>query len=721
MRQDAPRHTDAWARSCLPAYGFLGALYVSSITQELAVSSYFFAYSRSVILFGLLPVFHGLGMFASSKIARRLPPGSAQPVLGLSIAAASAISLILALQLSLKMPGFVALLTATLLSAAATTFLHGAIFASILSKLAAQDRGRIGRHLAGSLLGIAAAALLRGKLIAVFGVNALVLTSGLAAAALAFLQAGGALRISAALAAIFIIPAALPIDRTLESFRNTMGRLQDMRWCYSELQGLDLNDLETLVDAWSPLCKVNIYRVRGTDVLFGAANYDIVWAFNPQSNPLRDRIFEAISLKGPALAIAMGSGFPLLSVPKPLRHAVTAVEMDPLVARFFSEHPELNRGVYRESRLVTIEGRSLLDRDRGLYDAIFLDLPGLTAALFENAVYFEDFLFTREAVARYRSLLTPDGIVAAFLLKKQSLCAIPSFAESDLHYRAFGFPGWNTPNKPPNQFRLVLAAKDPARLERAAAFLLREPSDPRLRAEDLTPPPGEAPFPALTDDHPFAPISLNYPLKDFRELIKKYAWPLAWAACAGLLAGLLRSGSLADRGRIVYFFLIGIGFTLLQATACAKFRSLFGDPLSTNVNVTMLLLGFAALGSACSDRWRGKTLTGVALVAAGLACGAVAASQIPFASYSNALHLVSAAAIIAPPAFIAGFFFPIGVAHSPHALLGRCFLADALGTGAGFLIFYELYWSFGLSWNIAPLCICYIAAASIGGLWLQRD
>ena len=104
-----------------------------------------------------------------------------------------------------------------------------------------------------------------------------------------------------------------------------------------------------------------------------------------------------------AFVIGLGAGMlPRLRSDKAPSVATTSVEIDPEVVRvaetYFHFRPDAN------DRVLTGDGRSLLEREAGPWDAIFLD------AYFSDSVPFH--LTTKEFFELCRARLSPDGVFA---------------------------------------------------------------------------------------------------------------------------------------------------------------------------------------------------------------------------------------------------------------------------------------------------------------------
>jgi hypothetical protein len=127
---------------------------------------------------------------------------------------------------------------------------------------------------------------------------------------------------------------------------------------------------------------------------------------------------------------------------------------------------------------------------------------------------------------------------------------------------------------------------------------------------------------------------------------------------------------------VVYFFTIGISFMLIEIAFIQKFILFLSHPLYAVAVVLSAFLVFAGLGSAMSERLRGRTP--VSRPVAGIVVISLVYLFLlpPLFQWLMPLHdivkILISTVLIAPLAFLMGMPFPLGlsrVAHHSAALI----------------------------------------------------
>ncbi len=698
----------------------LSILYQTAIAQE---------YSASIlelragfqIVFGLVHIFYGAGMYLAWWVFR----GGFKPKRMDLLFALTGAGALLSLLFTLKANphGELALfyLPVSALLAAAVLTLFGMLFSGLLVWFHQERRELVGVAVALSLVGLVVAFMARSALVIHLGNNLLLVLVALCCLAPALQRHAR----WAVLVAV-VVGACMPgLDGRIEKLRDTTER---MAW-HSYLDYLPRTEMLTfqpLLDAWSPYSKINLYEVPGTPRLGGVYNYYITWIFDGGPDRRRELLFSFIEPDDQVLCIAMGGGWPLLAIPVADRAQITGVELDPVVVQFFQDNPQYNDNLFNEIDVVRAEGRAALETLPGPYDAIVVDLPGSPATQKENPVEFENLLLTREGVERAFDLLDDDGVLLAYLLPHQigSAYAVLQASGHDvalLHGPASN-QGGTSHYMALNETFAVFASRSPGRAQEIAARILTQ-SEPGLILE---PTAGQLKryggAEVSTDDMPHAQmraylkgeVTREKRTRAFGVVVKAAQVALGAMAFLSSLVILLIGRGREQREHYLFFFAIGVGMVMFQLYLYARFRSFFGDPVSTTMMTTLLLFGSNSLGSLFTNAAHRRPLSWpvrLVLVLAMLAGTHYALDVIPFGLTDPVLRFMLAGAVIVPFGFVSGLFFPLGLLRLHQRSLGWALALDGAGTFMGFLAFYFMAWSLGLSATMLPIAVCYALAA----------
>jgi hypothetical protein len=183
------------------------------------------------------------------------------------------------------------------------------------------------------------------------------------------------------------------------------------------------------------------------------------------------------------------------------------------------------------------------------------------------------------------------------------------------------------------------------------------------------------------------------------------------AAClAALLIGLRRSKQRAVRS---YYFLIGAAFMLVQYGMVSAFRSFLGDPVTTAYSIVLFLLGGMALGSTRLPvflAWSRPRQCVFAAAALLVSAGTIWWLPLDLAFAPIGFRSLLAAIAVVPVAVLLGVFFPLGLRGQTHEAVATAYLYDALGTIAGFVLFYLIALQAGTAAPFAFGAVAYAAA-----------
>jgi len=189
--------------------------------------------------------------------------------------------------------------------------------------------------------------------------------------------------------------------------------------------------------------------------------------------------------------------------------------------------------------------------------------------------------------------------------------------------------------------------------------------------------------------------------------------PLAWMIAACLAALLIELRRPKQRAVRSYYFLIGAAFMLVQYGIVSAFRSFLGDPVTTAYAILLFLLGGMALGSArlpvflAWSRPRQCVFSAAALL---ISAATICWLPLDLAFAPIGFRSLLAAIAVVPVAVLLGIFFPLGLRGQSHEAVATAYLYDALGTIAGFMLFYLVALQAGTTAPFAFGAVAYAAA-----------
>ena len=460
------------------------------------------------------------------------------------------------------------------------------------------------------------------------------------------------------------------------------------------------------------------------DAQTGIFNYDLS---NLKPDERRGVLFDgpalpyAIRPGAKALIIGPGGGWDVARALTSGSHDITAVEINPIIARTIMQQrfPDLSRGLYLrpDVHVVVEDGRSYVRRSEDRYQVIQATLVDTWASTAAGAFALtENNLYTSDAVRDYLTHLTPDGMVAftrwGFDPPRESLRLV-SLAMRALDQMGTGgaaarvivgrkgsVQGWGAQDT-------VLIARNPftaADIQRALACLrdsgmeaVYYPGssfDNPFRQLLLSPDPA-----AYQRDYRFdiSPVTDNRPFFFYTVQPRDLAAFMSTAAskqaadynavnrAVPLLFGLMGISLAATllililpplvlgtrlpsrpgvRVFLLYFLFIGAGYILIEVALIQKFVLFLGQPIFALTVVIFSMLASSGLGSAFSKRFIGaregrliKALGCVALLAALLA---LVATQTMSALLwlPIPLKIALTVVLIAPLGFTMGMPFP---------------------------------------------------------------
>lgn len=366
-----------------------------------------------------------------------------------------------------------------------------------------------------------------------------------------------------------------------------------------------------------------------------------------QSNDflLRDIGFFPFATDQPekVLIVGPGGGLDVWFALRSGAQEIVAVEVNPQSVALVEEYASYNGDLYAAPnvKIVVDEGRSLLQRDKTLYDLIFLSqVVTLTAertgyALTENTIY------TVEAFREYLAHLTPDGVIALKLYDditaERALSTIlaalreegMSDAEGLRHLLVLADPS----NEPP--IPLLMLRKSAYTRDDSLVYgrILRDLNfTPLFLPELWIQPPldaiwdGTKTFSAVVadSDSDISPTTDNRPFFYQFERGLPADLQILWAILAAVALGaslllVYSQRTLTLRSlRItpLYFAGLGIGFIMIEVALIQQTRLFLGHPtLAVTTTLGTLLIG-GGIGSGIAGRWLAKRLPIALLISA---------------------------------------------------------------------------------------------------------
>ncbi len=402
------------------------------------------------------------------------------------------------------------------------------------------------------------------------------------------------------------------------------------------------------------------------------------------------------------LILGAGSGTDVAAALKHGAKRVDAVEIDPAILRLGRvRHPDRP---YSDPRVTAVadDARHFLRTTTRQYDlVVFARVDSLTLQSSFSGVRLESYMFTEESFRAVRERLKPGGLVAIYnyfrerwLVDRLANTAAVAFgAEPRVHvhqdrsYLAVMLAGP----------RLRTLTTEPALPDRVAAFgQSQEPSQARMHRRDHSVEPA-------TDDWPFL-----Y-LRD-RHIPRHYLVTLGLVFLASIaLVGPAVRRQVDRRGW--HFFLLGMGFMLLETKSITQFALLWGSTwvVASLVIASVLTMALAANFVVATGRTIRPVPVCVALVALLALNYALPVGRLAFES--RALESAAYALLVFSPIFCAGLLFGRSIARSTS--LPRDYGMNLLGAMAGGTLEY-LSLVTGFQALIVVVAALYVAAVLMG-------
>jgi predicted membrane-bound spermidine synthase len=563
----------------------------------------------------------------------------------------------------------------------------GMVVAHLVTNLQRHSPDRIGAFVGLSLVGTMAGVILSYHYAQWIGINSLMVLAALCALPVLLDRP-----ILACVVAVIV--TALPVE----------GWLEDQRDARPDFFGpVNIENTELVFSGWSPHQKVDLYTFED-EILLGCYNGFWQWwvaahTDHPNAFPGYSLLYAADRIeKRDVLVIGSGAGMGLLHLEASHPRSITAVELDPLVVEL-SRGPfaAFNDRIYDRVEVFAMDGRSFLEATDQSFDVIIYEASFLTATHPKVAVSVESYLYTREGIEAALQHLRPGGlgivtyagsnrafarVIAGIERQGASVATLRVIADETL---------WP-------QMPALIFGRDAQQVDRVLEQIFATKTSARV-GPYLSNTAGAEP---ITDARPFLYAGRPGELQ-----------PLGWmiAAClAALLIGLRRPKQRAVRS---YYFLIGAAFMLVQYGIVSAFRSFLGDPVTTAYAVVLFLLGGMALGSTRLPvflAWSRPRQCVFAAAALLISAAAIWWLPLDLAFAPIGIRSLLAAIAVVPIAVLLGIFFPLGLRGQSHEAVATAYLYDALGTIAGFMLFYLVALQAGTTAPFAFGAVAYAAA-----------
>lgn len=446
-----------------------------------------------------------------------------------------------------------------------------------------------------------------------------------------------------------------------------------------------LSEAPVVFSRWNSFSRVTVTRTEDPDRLLLFIDADAATIIHKDGSDLvrhasqRDRIESLGYQTAPrdhVLIIGPGAGVDVIVARLHGARAITAVEVNPLVARdVMSSEPfrSFSGRLFQQPgvRLVVDEGRSFLRRSDQRYDLIVGTMVDTWAATAAGAFALtENNLYTVEAFSDYFERLAPGGVLSLTRWHQtppDQLLRLVSLGRSALAARGVGDarrhfiivrarPEGSQPLSTANvllkaePFTDDEVARAEAFAERASLELLYTPRtrpsndltrlveapDPRevwsAFASDISPPTDNRPF-FFQSARPGQLLSKRWARGEWRRTNLGMIVLFGLVGISFLVVVLfmllplvvVRHRVAATRGRapfLLYFAALGAGFIVVEVVLVQKCVLFLGHPAYALTVVLFAVLLWSALGSALAGRFADaslpRTLRGVLLAVAGL-------------------------------------------------------------------------------------------------------
>lgn len=442
---------------------------------------------------------------------------------------------------------------------------------------------------------------------------------------------------------------------------------------------------------------------------------------------------------GKVLVIGSGGGADVLAAIQYPGNRVTAVEINPLIARLVTkEYATLIGNLFTqpEVELVVSEARSYLHNTDRRFDLIVATLIDTWAASMQGSLStVENYLYTKEAFDDYFAHLEDEGIVAMTRWRPEEPAMMALLArvlgsdrlDSQVQIvRYGGHASFLIKNQPWNSD------------ERAALETFGAENGYSIESVGKPPHPVEIAR-AATDDRPFF-FQSHEPLFLFSILANKKAatqilvitfWFIV--AAVGLLMLVARRSifhrfSTRSKALLAYFFLIGVSFFIAEVVIIQRLTLFVGNPMVTLALIVGGFLFYAGTGSALADRlsYKPRTIIVLALAPAILIISEI--TIIPalynILDLAEISRIAASLLLIAPIGVTMGMLYPFAVRLTSERapdLVGWGWMINSAASVLGSILALVLSLEFGFRRAIMSAVFMYILALILMWYVLRKE
>ena len=434
---------------------------------------------------------------------------------------------------------------------------------------------------------------------------------------------------------------------------------------------------------WSPY-----YKITLTPAAPAGYNLDVNSIGHQSMIPWRNKepfyrrvyeLFPGASFER-ALILGAGSGSDAATALANGVKSVTAVEIDPVIAklgaRFHPDQPYSDPRV----RLVNADGRVFLRNTNEKFDLIIFALPdSLTLTSSIANLRLESFLFTQDSLAAARDALAPNGVLVLYNYYRE-----PWLIEklASMVGRTFGRDSFVSTYGGQGRGAVIVNGPRLSQIPAATFGPYREEESPigdkelRVTGEGFFAATG---IPAATDDWPF----IYLPQKSFPTIYLRGLAVILVISLAGIFWVAPRS---TLRQFDWHMFFLGVAFALLEVKALTTFALLFGSTWNVNSLVFFAILTSVLIAVLVNARFTFRRIWIFYLLLFGmLALNLIVRPEALLFQNAIARYFIASCLIFAP-VFLANVIFSNSFRETESADVA--FASNLLGIMVGGMLEY---------------------------------
>jgi spermidine synthase len=456
------------------------------------------------------------------------------------------------------------------------------------------------------------------------------------------------------------------------------------------------------------------------------------------------------------LSLGAGGGNDVLQALQYGCTEIHAVEVNPLVNKLMT-HGELADyagNIYQDSRVkvITEDARAYVRRFEDKFDVIFSLSSNTFAALASGSFALaENYLFTTEAFTDYYRALSQDGFLMMehqFYMPRLVSEVTTALAKLGVESPAAHVAFYDLPkmrrnimllSKQPLTDEIRQHAFGPLTSETFADIHLLYPVTDSLRTNPINRIVDEG-WKSVQRDMPtdISPCNDNRPFVAQLGLMKNFEWgklsQLRMAEFRGFplsklilltvllvtlvlilpltLAPYAKEGVALSRAAWFFFFVIGMGFMIIEVVLIQKYTLFIGPSYYALVTILFTLLLASGLGSRFSQRIPDYLPFIVIILWLFLEIFALTPLKYALGNLTVWLRILASVLLIFPLGFFMGMPFPKAVARVGE-LVDWGFAVNGAASVMGSVIVMMVAINFGFSWAIAVAACCYVVAAAL--------